>query len=323
MCTISVIVPVYNVEKYLPKCIESILTQTYENFELILVADEGPDRSSEICDEYAAKDKRIKVLHRPKGDLSGARNDGIEQAKGKYIMFVDADDFTRQDFMHHLLCLAKKYNADLVITRSIIIYENGRIRNIDPGLKEGIYSKQEIYRHFLLRLINVGAWACLYKRNLFEKIRYPIGELAEDMAISHELIESADVIVFGEEKGYYYFQRKEGSLRFTLQEKHFLVLDRVKKLFDFISLNYPDLEKIALRYYIDQYFTVLNKAIFSNQFKIKIDVLKQEILKHRRVILSDACFNKKHRLAVLLLGLGMPVYKSMWNLYLLWDWKWR
>jgi glycosyltransferase involved in cell wall biosynthesis len=323
MCTISVIVPVYNVEKYLPKCIESLLTQTYEDFELILVVDEGPDHSSEICDEYAAKDKRIKVLHRPKGDLPGARNDGIEQAKGEYIMCVDADDFIQQDFMNYLLCLAKKYNADLVITRSMIIYESGRMRNIDPGLREGVYPKKEIYRRLLLRLINVGGGACLYKRNLFEKIRYPVGEFAEDVAISPALIESANVIAFGEEKGYYYFQRKEGSLCSTLQEKHFLVLDNLKKLLDFFSLNYPELEKTALRYYIDQHFTVLNKAIFSSQFKMRIGAVKQEILRHRKVILSNACFNKKHRLAILLLSLGMPLYKSMWNLYLLWNWKWR
>jgi glycosyltransferase involved in cell wall biosynthesis len=204
MCLISVIVPVYNVEKYLPRCIESILNQTYRNFELILVDDGSTDRSGQICDEYKVKDERIRVLHKPNGGQSEARNEGIEQARGEYINFFDADDFAEKDILEYLISLARKYNADLVVTAPVLLYESGRTRDLVSSLKEGVYPRKEVYRSILLQTgIEAQSWGKLYKKFLFDKIRYPVGEIYEDFKIIHEIIEEAGVIVFGEKRKYF------------------------------------------------------------------------------------------------------------------------
>jgi glycosyltransferase involved in cell wall biosynthesis len=322
MCEISVIVPVYNVEKYLPKCIESILDQTYKNFELILIDDGSTDRSGEICDDYKTKDGRIVVLHKQNGGLSEARNHGIELAKSEYLTFVDSDDYMKLDFLEYLLALREKYSADLVIARNILIYENGKIlkEKLDFDLKEGACSKKALYKYFLLNR-GFAAHGKLYKKNIFDKIHYPIGSLYEDIAILHKIIESANVIVFGEKKGYYYLQRKGSIIHSSMTEKHLVLLDYVREWRDFILCHYPDLELPALKCYIFSYFKILNLAMYSSEFTAKTASIKKEILKYKRVILTNVCFNKKERLAILLLTLGLPVYKMVWTVYSFWKWR--
>ena len=124
---ISVVVPVYNVEKYIDKCINSIINQTYKNLEIILVDDGSPDNCGNICDEYAKKDNRIIVIHKENGGLSDARNTGIEVSKGKYITFIDSDDYISDNYVSFLYNLIIEYKADISIGKHYVLYENGEI----------------------------------------------------------------------------------------------------------------------------------------------------------------------------------------------------
>ena len=190
MDKISIIVPFYNVEKYAPKCIESIINQTYTNLEIILVDDGSPDTCGKICDDYALKDGRIKVIHKKNAGLSDARNVGIKEATGKYIGFVDGDDYIEKDMYKYLYNLIKENNADISICGVEEVYEDGSIQ--DEKAKESIeiLSKEDAIKELLLdKKVRSHAWDKLYKRELFENIEYPYGRKMEDIATTYKLFD--------------------------------------------------------------------------------------------------------------------------------------
>lgn len=186
---ISVIVPVYNVEKYIAQCIESILCQTYQNIELILVNDGSQDDSGKICDEYAGKDSRIRVIHQVNRGLSVARNAGLDIASGDYIAFVDSDDFIKPNMYELLLSAMKKNNSDMVLCNYCKVSETGEfehdnfyVRNETvSGMKALEWLEREHYWSYIV------VWARLYKRSLFENLKFKENYIHEDEFIAHEL----------------------------------------------------------------------------------------------------------------------------------------
>lgn len=206
---ISIIIPVYKVEKYLEKCIESVLKQTYTNLQIILVDDGSPDNCGKICDEYAKKDSRIEVIHKANGGLSDVRNVGISKAKGRYIGFVDSDDYIKEDMYEILLNLIKKYDADVSICNLYdVIDGNECIRNKENGIRE--YSRLDILKEVLLdKNIQSYAWNKLYEKELFDEIKYPIGKKYEDIGTTFYVFEKCNKIVVTSEPEYYYLKRSD------------------------------------------------------------------------------------------------------------------
>lgn len=206
---ISIIIPVYKVEKYLEKCIESVLKQTYTNLQIILVDDGSPDNCGKICDEYAKKDPRIEVIHKVNGGLSDARNVGIAKAKGKYIGFVDSDDYIKEDMYEILINLIKEYDADVSICNLYDVIDGKEyIRNNEDGIQE--YSRLEILKEVLLdKNIQSYAWNKLYKKKLFDEIKYPIGKKYEDIGTTFYVFEKCNKIVVTSEPEYYYLKRSD------------------------------------------------------------------------------------------------------------------
>ena len=206
---ISIIIPVYKVEKYLEKCIESVLQQTYTNLQIILVDDGSPDNCGKICDEYAKKDSRIEVIHKVNGGLSDARNVGISKARGRYIGFVDSDDYIKKDMYEILLNLLKEYDADVSICNLYdVIYGKEYIRNKENGIQE--YSRLDILKEVLLdKNIQSYAWNKLYKKELFDEIKYPIGKKYEDIGTTFYILEKCNKIVVTSEPEYYYLKRAD------------------------------------------------------------------------------------------------------------------
>ena len=168
---ISIIIPVYKVEKYLEKCINSIIGQTYTNLQIILVDDGSPDNSGKICDKYAKKDSRVEVIHKSNGGLSEARNSGIERAKGKYIGFVDSDDYIKEDMYEVLYNLITRFQADVSICNLYdVVGDEKNIRNINEGIKE--YNRIDILKEVLMdKNIQSYAWNKLYKKELFDNLK--------------------------------------------------------------------------------------------------------------------------------------------------------
>lgn len=209
---ISIIVPVYKVEPYLRKCIDSILGQTYKNLEIILVDDGSPDSCGAICDEYAASDTRVRVIHKENGGLSSARNAGLNVASGKFIGFVDSDDWCALDMYEYLYNAMQESSADIVICGHYeVTGEN--LKHI--GVKGEILLDRTEAMIMLLTDKEITNYVCnkLYPANLFANIRFPEGRVYEDIAVMYKLFEKADRILILPEARYYYVQRKSGIVK--------------------------------------------------------------------------------------------------------------
>lgn len=198
---VSIIIPVYKVEQYLRNCIESVINQTYTNWELILVDDGSPDRCGEICDEYAANDSRIKVIHKENGGLSSARNIGLDlPPKGEFVTFLDSDDFWHPEYLKALMGLQQEHNADLV--------QCGFVRGAEslfPSINESVsIDVFDNHKIFLNEKANIIMWGKLYRTSLFDGIRMPVGLYNEDDWTAWKLYYRAKTIVVTNQALYYY-----------------------------------------------------------------------------------------------------------------------
>lgn len=212
---ISVIVPVYMVQDYLSECLESIINQTYRNLEIILVDDGSPDDCGKICDDYAKKDSRIKVIHKANGGVSDARNVGIANANGFYIGFVDSDDYLDNRFFEILISLIVEYDSDIAECYSYSFQKGTRPCIKNTNKVKCINSKQWITETNLGNFLSCVVWNKLYKKDLFDGISFPIGMRFEDEATIYKIIFKAKKIVRIDSVLYFYRQWENS---FTSQE---------------------------------------------------------------------------------------------------------
>ena len=238
---ISIIIPVYKVEKYLEKCIQSVINQTYENLQIILVDDGSPDNCGKICDEYAKKDHRIEVIHKSNGGLSDARNKGLEIAKGEYIGFVDSDDYIEADMYEVLYNLLKQYNADVSICNFYTVSQGKiSIKNADNGINE--YNRIEILKEILLdKNIQSYAWNKLYKKELFDEIKYPIGKKYEDIGTTFYLLEKCNKVVVTGKSEYYYINRQDSIVNNVTESTITDYIELIIQRYDYIEENIKEL----------------------------------------------------------------------------------
>lgn len=238
---ISIIIPVYKVEKYLEKCIQSVINQTYENLQIILVDDGSPDNCGKICDEYAKKDHRIEVIHKSNGGLSDARNKGLEIAKGEYIGFVDSDDYIESDMYEVLYNLLKQYNVDVSICNFYTVSQGKiAIKNADNGIKE--YNRIEILKEILLdNNIQSYAWNKLYKKELFNEIKYPVGKKYEDIGTTFYLLEKCNKVVVTGKPEYYYINRQDSIVNNVTETTIIDYIELIMQRYDYIEENIKEL----------------------------------------------------------------------------------
>lgn len=207
---ISIIVPVFKVEKYLPKCIDSILKQSYQDIEILLIDDGSPDLSGKICDEYGAKDKRIKVFHIDNIGLSGARNYGLKHAEGEYIGFVDSDDWIDPDMYENLIAVAAISNADIVECGFYDEYPSKSIKKKwHPEIKS--YTRVEAVKAHLYGEINSLFMTKLWKRCCFQKISFPTGRVFEDTLIMYRILDKTNLVI-GLDKVLYHHTIRKNSI---------------------------------------------------------------------------------------------------------------
>lgn len=221
---VSVIVPIYKIEQYLPKCIESILDQSFKNFELVLVDDGSPDNCPKICDDYAKNDDRVKVVHKENGGLLSARKAGLEAAKGEFIAFVDGDDWVDKFYLETLFKLAKANDADLVVTGQFREFD-GKIETIKPK-EAGVYNEDKIKSYIIPNAIYNGrfcehgistyVWNKLYRRELLYKILMDVPNeiiMGEDAAITYSYLSITKRLVISRIPLYYYRQRHDSIVK--------------------------------------------------------------------------------------------------------------
>ncbi|MBR2089671.1 MAG: glycosyltransferase family 2 protein [Fibrobacter sp.] len=207
---ISIIVPIYKVEPYLQRCLDSIVNQIYTNLEIILVDDGSPDNCPQICDKYAARDNRIVVIHKENGGLSDARNAGLNICKGEYISFIDSDDWVSLEYINELYSSIKETHADIAIVNhkhvtSFPAREIQEKRRIKPFSKQQALFKLIAEQHQPF----VVSWGKLYRRELFSDIRFPIRKHHEDEFTSHLLINKAAKVAYSNRTMYFYYQRTD------------------------------------------------------------------------------------------------------------------
>ena len=254
MDLISIIIPVFNIEDCLDRCISSVLDQTYSNLEVILVDDGSSDCCPEICDEWARKDGRIKVIHQKNGGLSAARNSGIDEASGTFILFVDGDDYIASNMVETLYEAIKIARAEMALCD----FEKGFDTNFkfsDSLLETEIIGPKEalerIYENNQSAFRYVTAWGKLYHRNLFEQIRYPEGKIFEDMYVTHMLIDRCKKIAVINQKLCYYFQRNNSIVNSTFNIKKLDYLQAMEDRIQFFKNHgYIELAKIAYDEYL-------------------------------------------------------------------------
>lgn len=258
---ISIIVPVYNLEDYLPKCVDSILAQSFTNFELILVNDGSTDRSGEICDAYASIDHRVKVIHQKNGGVASSRNTGLEVAQGEYIGFVDNDDYINETMLELLYKNAVDHSSDIVVCDFLSVNEGKRIesKNVDADYRVRHYNNIEAL-HQLYTVNNVTfvvPWNKLYKKYLFDDIKYKVGSINDDENIVHELLFHSHKITYIQMELYYYVQRI-GSQMDSNASFHIKKLDAVYAFSDreffFREVKEKELHDKALKQYMERFF---------------------------------------------------------------------
>lgn len=238
---ISVIVPIYNVEKFLKKCIDSIINQTYKNIEIILVDDGSTDGSGKICDDAKEKHKNVVVIHKKNGGLSSARNAGIDASTGDYLSFIDSDDFIDLEMYEVMIESIERTGKDIASCGRIVdIY--GTHSNIEFCLnKELIYNKKDAIKQILnFNDIDVSACDKIYKKKLFKNIRYPEGKISEDAAVIFELVNSSNGIVHVGKPFYHYVFRKKSISKSCYSVKNLDILTNLKNTQKFIEDNYNE-----------------------------------------------------------------------------------
>ena len=290
---ISIIIPVYNVEKYLSRCIDSILNQTYKNLEIILVDDGSPDNCGAICDEYALKDNRIKILHLKNGGPSYARNKGIEIATGDYIGFVDADDYIDENMFNKMLLKQKEVDADIVCCNHTLVYYDNKIKKLDSVISNGFVNKDSAMKLAITEL-SFGAflWNKLFKKEMLYNFKLKEGIFYEDYDAGTRLIANAGKIFYICDNLYFYFQGNPNST--THQHNYSKVLDHFNVAIDVVNLckksNLNESLYYAKRRLIKVSISLLG-IIYLNKLE---EEKKEELKKLKNTIVSNLkilCFS--------------------------------
>lgn len=300
---VSVIVPIYMVEKYLNKCVDSIINQTYKNLEIILVDDGSKDNCGNICEEYKKKDERIIVIHKQNGGLSSARNVGIEKSNGNFITFIDSDDYISKDYIEYLYNGLKKYNLDIIITNLKKVYgKNNDTKqvNIDKADDINIIDSLTALEYLIYqKKIDCSATGKLFKREIIKDIRFPEGKIYEDMGTIYKFIMEAKNIGYTNTKKYYYLQREDSILGEKFSEKNLDIFDILNDMNDYIIEKYPHLENAMKSRLISANFYIL-RIIDKYEYKNDYIKLKQNIKKYRNIVIKDKNITLKTKFAIII-----------------------
>ena len=307
---ISIIVPVYNVEAYLERCVESILKQTYTNLEILLVNDGSTDKSGELCDKLALRDHRIRVIHKENGGLSDARNRGIDEASSNLIGFIDSDDYIDEDMYETLYRQMVASKADLSMCGHYDVYHQIPEKQVAEIKTWELMPEEAIKMVMEAKILSVTAVNKLYKKALFEQLRFRIGKIAEDAFIMVDLIHQCSKIVATNEKKYYYVHRENSITTQKFSLKFLNVIEAYEQNAKIISENYPDLYDVAIMRLNWAYFYVLDRLLVDNDFKDKVleDRLISYLKKNKRSILMDSRFTRARKMSFLVLCLSRKLY---------------
>ena len=299
MAEVSIIVPVYQVEKYIRQCVDSILAQTFTDFELILVDDGSKDKSGQICDEYAVLDQRVKVIHKKNGGLSDARNWGLDQAVGNYFMFVDSDDYIASTMLEYLYKALMNKEADIAVCNFLHFFEEDRKRDFSTNIQSEVLSGAEIFysrKNERVYGIWTVAWNKLYKRETLGNVRFRFGKYHEDEFWANDIYQLDIKIVTIPECLYYYRQRDNSIMGKKSAARNLDIIEALQERI-YIYLKKPE--------YADQAYKVL---VFSLEYLEESKRLKTNEAEEKRFIQSE---NRTKDILKQLRKTKLPIMKGL------------
>lgn len=290
---VSIIVPVYNVELYIDKCIGSIIDQSYKNLEIILVDDGSKDSSGKICDKYQNKDERIRVFHKANGGLSSARNYGIKKATGDWYVFVDSDDWIDKYMIQRLIMFAEETSMEIVCCGKVLVDLNGTEQKIHTLENFCLSPEKTIPLAVFDKEVGISAWGKIYKKQLFEGIRFPEGEIHEDVAIMYRLFMKCKKIGVINKALYFYRNNPEGISKQDYNEKYDVVLKHDlenEKIIGSLSRELKEIMSVAVaNSCVDMLIKIIKTPngikIYNKQYKQYKKNLKERIILY--------CFNRE------------------------------
>lgn len=307
---VSVVIPVYNVEAYLKRCVDSVLAQTYSNLDVVLVDDGAMDSSGAICDGYAERDVRIRVLHQDNGGLSAARNAGMKLVRGDYVVFVDSDDCIGPRHIEHLLSCALHYDTPFTVTGYMPVEEKSSLelkKTIQPSNQLIPLEKAMEYTVKLGSPFASHAWGKLYRADLFPLLHYPVGKAYEDQYVTYKVIYAAKDIGYEDANDYYYTIDRKDSISNKDLVRKVDFLEALREEYDFAQINCPYLIQSLETRYSEELVSVLSVLVKTdNSDKRILDTIYNELKTKRIKVLSgeiSVSVSNKLKYALTLLGI--------------------
>lgn len=313
MAKVSIVVPVYNVEKYIRKCVDSMLNQTMKEIEIILVDDGTKDSSGMICDDYAKRDSRIRVIHKENGGISDARNVGMQVASSKYILFIDSDDYISENMVEKLYTMAELHNADVAACGVYNVYASGAIPQCAEKM-EFCCDNITAFSHILVGKIIPGT-ICnkLIKREIAKQILFPVGKIYEDAFYTTQLIQIIKKVYVTTEPMYYYFHRQGSTTTTPFREKDMDVIKAFREALRVVSEKYPQIQEQAEFRLEWAHFTVLDRMLLlpdyknTKGYKDVVDFLRGKTLS----VLRSKYFYKTRKIGMIALFIHVSLYKIL------------
>jgi glycosyltransferase involved in cell wall biosynthesis len=318
---ISVIIPVYNVERYLRECVDSVINQTYKNLEIILVDDGSTDNCPQICDEYAAKDPRVKVIHKANGGLGPARNSGLDVMTGDYIGFADSDDFLAPEMYEILLDNLETAGADISVCGYFYLYKNNTLD--DPQVNQPFVITAQAVRErpsfYSITEIKDAAWNKLYKKSVFDGLRYT-DIYAEDAYLAPSLIFNAGDIVVTRREMYYYRQRTRSIMNDASNPRQREFITVVEHIVSFSQTHCPQNLPYAEELLFNQHCEILHRLMMISGYK-RLPLYK-EIKRYLKrsawhfILRRRPPLPARSKIKALILWLNMDIYRLVWRKYI-------
>lgn len=311
---ISIVIPVYNVQDFLEECLKSVINQTYTNLEVILIDDGSTDASSDICKRYVQVDSRVYLYRQDNQGLSAARNQGIKLSTGKYIMFVDSDDFITEDCVSFLYRLIKdNFNHCKMSMCSHYVLKNGRMRALGDN-SQGLMDAKDCIRDMCYRnIVDTSAWAKLYDKTLFADISFPVGLKFEDIGTIYKLFIKSGVVAYSFKPKYYYRIRANSITTNNFSMSKLDLIVNTDKMAEEVLQLYPELAKAVLCRRVYSRFSTLNQMTNLDTYtEIKqniINFIKENSLN----ILIDNKVSLHDKVAIGLLLINIRLYEYIWR----------
>jgi glycosyltransferase involved in cell wall biosynthesis len=309
---ISVVIPVYNVKKYMKRCLDGVLAQTYKNLEIILVDDGSTDGSAKICDDYFKKDKRVVVFHKPNGGLSSARNYGVRSSNGKYVTFIDSDDSVDEDYVETLYNIIVKYKVKLAICSHRVIYENRTPIDMSTGESGALESKLVLKRLLYADGIDISSWAKMFAREILIPHPFPEGRNFEDAATTYLYVDSVDKVGLNSVPKYNYYIRKKSISNANFTKMKMDLITSTTEMHDYICEKYPRMKAAAERRLMYAYLSTLRQIALSPvsaDSEECLPIIWQYIKSHRNAILRDTNIPARDRHALNATKLGYKFFR--------------